>query len=402
MNEDHRKTDPIVSIFHHTDDNEEEKVDREALRSWIDGQVQNDEDIKMCESVLKTYTELLKTEFYMDKSWDIQTLTKSVLVKFELINDDTALLDQNSQNDTFYTDIALKCIKDCDRLSNRLKNYQENLNSIRSYIVSEQSRILDDSLTCLLEIWFTSNKELSLLKNKLAGIFIRSKVLLIDQELESLKFQLSDTDIISSYRSFMKILIEQLRDSEVSRDQTAFDECLQVFLDIEAMYNSLNIDWLLKDNKSLQDSLSLSPQEVRHFDDHELDSLSPYSVDSLNEHSRSSSVSGSTDISLMMERTNLSKELPSLLTAFNNAKRMEQEIENVRTQPANNQYSTTIPHYQQHFLPSNNLFRSKLMMMNQQQNSLNHFIQPTSGLRPVGSSDIPKSSHSTGSSLNKN
>ena len=83
MNEDYKKNDPIVSIFHQTTDGE--KLDKEAVRSWIDSQPQNDEDIKNCETVLKIYTDLLKTEFYMDKSWDIQTLTKSVLVKFELV-----------------------------------------------------------------------------------------------------------------------------------------------------------------------------------------------------------------------------------------------------------------------------------------------------------------------------
>lgn len=400
MNEDYKKNDPIVSIFHQTTDGE--KLDKEAVRSWIDAQPQNDEDIKYCETVLKIYTDLLKTEFYMDKSWDIQTLTKSVLVKFELVANDQGLLNQ-SESDSFYRDIALKCIKDCDRLSQRLQKYQKNLDSIRTYLYSAQLRLLQDSLTCLLEIWFTCNKELSLLKNKVAGIFIRSKVLLIDQELESLKFQLSDTTIISSYRSFMKILIEQLRDSEISRDQSTFDECLQVFLDIEAMYSSLNFNWLLTDNKSLQDSLSLSPQEVRHFEDNELDSISPYSMNSLNEHSRSSSVSGSTEFSLMMERTNLSKELPSLLTAFNNAKRLEQEIENVRTTPATSQTFTSIPHHQQHFLPSSNQFKSKLMMMNLQQNSLNHFVQPNPNFKSMNrSGDFFKNLHGSSSDSNRN
>lgn len=404
MNEDQKKNDPIVSIFHQTTD--DEKLDKDAVRSWLETQPQNDEDIRNCETLLKIYADLLKTEFYMDKSWDIQTLTKSVLVKFELENSDPASSINNNNTETFYKDIALKCIKDCDRLSGRLQKYEKSSNAIRSYILSAQSRILQDSLTCLLEIWFTCNKELCLLKNKIAGLFIRSKVLLIDYELESLKFQLSDTTIISSYRSFMKILIEQLRDSEVSRDQAMFDECLQVFLDIEAMYNALNFNWLLTENTFLQDSLPLSPQGARpenHFDDNELDSLTPYSMESLTEHSRSSSMSGSTDFSLMMERTNLSKELPSLLTAFNNAKRLEQEIENVRITPASSQISSSIPHHQQHFLPSTNQFKAKLMMMKQQQNNLNHFNPPAHNLKSMSkSSDILNNLHAMNNGSNRN
>lgn len=380
MDEQHKYRDPIISIFQ----DEKNNLDNEKIHSIINQQTKNSDDIQKCEKILKVYKDLLKLEFFMNKSWDIKTLTKSVLVKFELSTSDG---ETDSKNDeSFYKDIALKCIKNCDKFSIRLQNFQNDVDAIRAYIVQMQTRVLTDSITLLLELWFTCNKKLTFLKNKVAGIFIRSKLLLIDHELESLKFHLSDTSIITSYRSFMKILVEQLQDSEVSLEQSLFDECLHVFLDIEAMYNSLNFSWLLSENKSLHDSLlSQSTLEQNNDTLEELDSPSPLSMDTFDDHLQSSSLSTSTDLSLMMERTNLSKELPSLLAAFNNAKKLEQELESLRTAPPTNiQTTNSILTHHQPILPSENLFKSKLMMMDQQQQMLNHFGSSVNNKKPFG------------------
>ncbi|CAI4862952.1 CFF_collapsed_G0057930.mRNA.1.CDS.1 [Saccharomyces cerevisiae] len=128
------------------------------------------------------------------------------------------------------------------------------------------------------------------------------------------------------------------------------------------MYNSLNLNWLLNENKALQERL-LSPSstsendhtnnlpvidETKEIEDissfvnsivdasmltHDLtpinssdsDNLSNGEIDRLDGRRLSSSTS---DMSLMMQRTSLQKQLPSLLTAFNNARRLEQELQN--------------------------------------------------------------------------
>lgn len=384
MDEQHKYRDPIISIFQDEKDN----LDNEKIHSIINKQTQNSDDIQKCEKILTIYKDLLKLEFFMNKSWDIKTLTKSVLVIFELSTNDGETESKNDES--FYKDIALKCIKNCDKFSIRLQNFQTDVDAIRAYIMLMQTRVLTDSITLLLELWFTCNKKLTFLKNKVAGLFIRSKLLLIDHELESLKFRLSDTSIITSYRSFMKILVEQLQDSEVSLDQSLFDECLHVFLDIEAMYNSLNFSWLLSENKLLRDSLSsqstLEQNTLNNETLEELESQSPLSMDTFDDHLQSSSLSTSTDLSLMMERTNLSKELPSLLAAFNNAKKLEQELESLRTIPPTNiQITNSMLTHHQPILPSENLFKSKLMMMDQQQQQLlNHFGSSASNKKLFG------------------
>lgn len=385
--------DTIVSVFHGCD-NDRGSLEPDVLKTLVDRQTKKpgvqEQDISYCTQTLQIYMELLKIELFLEKTWDIKILGKSVLVKFELDEINNDLRENNSNG--FYKDIALKCIRRCDKLSIQLQNLQQEAASVRDYMASMQSRILEDSITLLVELWFTCKVKLLTLRNKVAKVFIDSKLLLIDIELESLKTHLSTkkdyTKVIPAYRSFMKILVEQLQDAQTTGDQTLFDECLQVFLDVEAMYNSMNFSWLLSDNKLLQDSLTEADAKNHAVTDpFIMDSLSPSSLETDNSdpelRSRSSStsvpMSTSTDLSLVLERTQLSKELPSLLTTFNNAKRMEQEIENIRITPNNNNNNSSnamdthnnLPAS----LPSSNNFKAKLMMMNQQQHNLwNQFL----------------------------
>lgn len=386
-----KSRDRIISAFQGSGDNKR-NVGSDVIKSLVDQQAKEpgalDKDISFCTETLNIYTELLKIEMFLEKTWDIKILGKSVLVKFELSEVDRELTDnlRETNGNRFYKDIALKCIKKCDKLSLRLQHLQTEAAAVREYVASMQSRILEDSITLLLELWFTCKAKLSTLKNRIAGVFINSKLLLIDLELEQLKNQLSIrkdyVNVIPAYRSFMKILVEQLQDAQTTNDQSLFDECLHVFIDVEAMYNSMNFNWLLAENKLLQESLSeADAKNHATTDPFVLDSLLPSPTETSNSdpelRSRSSSasvpMSNSTDLSLMLEKTQLSKELPSLLATFNNAKRMEQEIESIRTAPVGT--ASNLYHSPNNVLPSTNNFKTKLMMMNQQQSNLwNQFM----------------------------
>ncbi|AQZ10529.1 MDM36 (YPR083W) [Zygosaccharomyces parabailii] len=378
--------DRIISVFQENGD-QKRNVGSDVIKTLVDQQAGEpgtlDQDMSFCTKTLGIYTELLKIEIFLEKTWDIKILSKSVLVKFELSEEDHELTDslRNNNGNGFYKDIALKCIKKCDKLSSRLQKLQIDSTSVREYVASMQSRILEDSITLLLELWFTCKAKLSTLRNRIAGVFINSKLLLIDLELEQLKTHLAskkDYDkVIPAYRSFMRILVEQLQDAQTTNDQALFDECLHVFLDVESMYNSMNFNWLLSENKLLQDSLTeADAKNHAAADPFVLDSLLPSSMEAstsepeLRSRSSSTSVpmSTSTDLSLMLEKTQLSKELPSLLATFNNAKRMEQEIENIRTAPVGT--APNLYHNPHNALPSTNNFKTKLMMMNQQQSTL--------------------------------
>ncbi|CAI1777820.1 hypothetical protein SEUBUCD646_0P03550 [Saccharomyces eubayanus] len=413
--------DPIISKFHRaglndTEDDEDSRANSNRNTGWISSMINdekrkvegkiklNDEEdlhlskatLNNCDALVKILTDIIKLEFVIHQSWYIRSLYKSVLIQFEVEttrsnkesadnSDDDSDKNNGNEDDSFYKDLSLKCIKKCEKSSLALESLSKDIDKMRDFIMSrtiENNRVdilLQNSMTLLLECWIYTMKRLRHLRMKIAGIFVRSKLLLIDHELVTIwhflqeqsnehemvnnENELKLRETIKSYRAFIKIFIQQLEDSEVgSPSSSLFEECLHVFLDIESMYNSLNLNWLLNENKALQERLlssSPSPEngrfkglpvidERKEIEDissfvnsivdasmltHDLtpinssdsDDLSNGVLDRLDERRLSSSTS---DMSLMMQRTSLQKQLPTLLTAFSNARRLEQELQN--------------------------------------------------------------------------
>lgn len=367
--------DPIISHF-----KDKQSIDKETLEKLIEEQNpslnddssvtnkgQKEENLKHCREMLSLYTDLIKLKFLLKKSWDLQAMSKSVMVRFD-IQGVSVTANEVSTTDTedFYKDIALKTIQKCDKLSKALEQLSKDSNNILPYIQNTTSNnvsaYLQDSMCLLLEMWFLCGRVLRDLKRQVAGLFMRGKLLLIDYELDVIRTTATQvntpdydvlTETITSYKSFIKVLLQQLQDSEVSQDQGLFEECLGVFLDVEGMYSALNFNWLLRENKSLQEGSVRSPEEPADYDEkeeanslkeigefvdnvvnadsEEEDSITPLQdiSDSCNSR-RLSTTSSTSDISLMMEKTSLSRELPNLLQAFNNAKKLERELENIR------------------------------------------------------------------------
>lgn len=441
--------DPILSQFKNKD-----AIDAQVISGLIEdarGQAREQsvklpEDLhgrtlEKCKECLSIYTDLVKLGFLLAKSWDLKTLEQTVKLRFGLVDlvqggsstsssSSTAAVavpgavasgtaasgvdagPNTGQNEGFERDIALKTISKCDKLSIALEQLsmdsREIMHSIQSVLQSNNNNtsvLLSDAMTLLLEIWFLCGRQLRKLKRQVASFFMRSKLLLIDYELELVSTTSLDKmtqanidalrDTIASYKSFIKVLLQQLSDAEASDNQTEFEECLAIFMDVEGMYQAFSFSWLLNENKAIlshsQESYAKAQQES---DMHDLDELSrinsfvdksleqgeeeaqeeeeeeedlvvvqdpldgdvfeptPLGTAKLN-HSissnsqgrsrRLSNMSGTSDISLMMEKTSLTKELPHLLQAFDNAKKLANEIESVREHGGSSSPSTLTP-----------------------------------------------------------
>ncbi|SCW01302.1 LAFE_0D09582g1_1 [Lachancea fermentati] len=376
--------DPIISHF-----KTKELIDKDDLKRLIEEQKQknadntvsvgrgssNRQDLATCEGALSVYTDLIKLKFLLQKSWELQTLVKSVLIRFDIQGVGLTREERTlNHSEDFYKDIALKTISKCEKLSKSLEQLSLDSQRIVDYIQSvcaeDISHYLSDTICLLLEMWFLCGKVSRQLKRNVAGLFIRAKVLLIDYELEIIRQETPELDsedystfkeTVKSYRSFIKIFLQQLQDSELSQNHSQFEECLHVFLDIESMYSAMNFNWLLIDGKSMhtdlddiQDSyvdVGEDMEELNNIngfvdkivDKEEDDDLAPLQkLPNTQSPRRFSESSSTSDISLMMERTSLSKELPNLLQAFNNAKKLEQELENVRNTSNSSRESTPV------------------------------------------------------------
>ncbi|QEU60695.1 Mdm36 [Kluyveromyces lactis] len=389
--------DPILSQFKNKD-----TIDAKVITELIeDARVQNTSDstqiindelhertVEKCKESLSIYTDLVKLSFLLAKSWDLKTLEQTVMLRFGLQDiigsSELASSGNKSQGEDFDRDIALKTISKCDKLSVALEQLSLDSRSVMVFIkqateTNDVTVLLSDAMTLLLEIWFLCGHQLRKLKRKVAAFFMRSKLLLIDYELELINNTNMDSmtqanleslkETISSYKSFIKVLLQQLRDAETADDQSEFEECLAIFMDVEGMYQAFNFTWLLEENSTLltnsEHYYAKAQQESDQHDLQELSGINSFVDNSLIDEEeegetqsesaegpgddlddlvpssdklhpsqgrsrRLSNMSGTSDISLMMEKTSLTKELPHLLQAFNNAKKLANDLESVR------------------------------------------------------------------------
>ncbi|SCU89976.1 LAME_0E06436g1_1 [Lachancea meyersii CBS 8951] len=322
-----------------------------------------EQSLRRCESALSIFKELIKLQFLIQKSWDLQALSKSVLVRFDIQTG--ALPGQDSKLDhaeTFYRELALKTITRCGKLSEAIEALSLDSQRVRDYLDVQSSHdpsaCLEDSTCLLLEIWFLCGKNMRSLKRNVAELFIRAKLLLIDCELEVIKSLATEDgygtlqETVVSYRSFIRVLLQQMQDADVNNDQGLFEECLQVFLDVESMFNVMNFNYLLYETQysqadvrlpsSTQSNIVQEASELRDMSQFANESNASTSSNDENEFAdllpqirnasqeRRMSETSNLSVSLMMEKTSLKRELPKLLQAFNDAKRLEQELENAR------------------------------------------------------------------------
>ncbi|KAH3902942.1 Mdm36p SCDLUD_000541 [Saccharomycodes ludwigii] len=319
--------------------------------------------LKQCNAAINLYTILIKLKIQLNKSWDIQTFTKSILVRFDP--------NSTSYSNEFYKDISLKIIDKVEKLSKNLNSYSLTNSNISDFInntISQQGisiMYMNDGMVLLWECWSLCNINVKHVKNKLTSLYMKAKLLLIEYELTLINDKIKSLQDIESkdntttlvlkryaqldqtvkaYKGFINVLLENLEQAEVDQDDVTFNDCMKLFNDIEAMYAASNIDWLLEeyyyydedgdcfydaDETSLENSNSTTAATISKSAE-------------LNMHSRTSSVSSTgTDVSLMMERTTLTHELPFLLQAFDEAKNLEKEIKNVKSNTGSNTTENT-------------------------------------------------------------
>ncbi|AMD18790.1 HBL112Wp [Eremothecium sinecaudum] len=394
MDEPQEYSDPILSEFR-----DRTRIDTAKLAGLVEKQHRGtygkrDEDVlENCERALVIYTELLKLKLLLRKTWDLQVLDKSVLVRFGLrpVKVASEAIEPINTTEDMYRDVALKTIAKCDKLSKALEDITGGVDSTLQVIQRTvrgrvQAFYMRDSVCILLELWFLCGELLRELKRTVASFFMKAKLLLIDYELECVQQSiiLQDSlreqytmlgETIISYRSFMKVLILQLQDSEANQDAELFEDCLGVFLEIEGMYQSLNMNWLLLETNLVKhESASYQANAFSEGGSYVLDSLDRFEEDPVHEDvscDEASSASLShmgtedtaissvvsekrpmdmgfrrlsehSDFSMNIDHTSISQELPSLLKAFNNAKRLERELESLRASPTHTHSSRPV------------------------------------------------------------
>lgn len=383
--------DPITSLFHNgnikveeVQDVIENKISKEKTY-WKSHAM----SLNYCYESLNIMSDLIKLQLFYKDSTDFMILNKFIQEKFrkngarlDHINSipffATTTLIQLSEDNTYnewkYKDNALKSIQKCNKLLIGLESLSINLSDIRHFLNNNMNDLLRDSMTLLVEIWLYLINQFKWFKIKILSTFIRSKCLLINFELQLIldylvgskyhekdpvfKVDVKDKllNTINSFNHFISDLLQNLDQAIVRKDETSFNESFSSFLDIEVMYTNINFTWLNPKEDQNTMSIDLEEESSKHYldtdpkDIRDLEHISQY-VDNMIElipeaetqtplnspRSRINVPNSLQQQQRMQPQTSrygqqpasvtITRELPHLLNAFNNVKRLESDIE---------------------------------------------------------------------------
>ncbi|CCF59486.1 hypothetical protein KAFR_0H00770 [Kazachstania africana CBS 2517] len=315
-----------------------------------------------CRDSLNTYLDLANLQKHIYSSNTFKVLNNAVESTFI---DGTVNYISNER----FKELSLCTIKESNSLLQGINSLSEHTKLIGRFIntmpIDSQNNLISDPMTLLLELWFRNIQKIDFLKMKVISIFMTAKCLLINFELCLIRSYLNDfyTQISSnsdsykndlkqnlestivSFNSFIGKVIKKLEIAEINNDKTIFNQCFKVFKEIETMYIQLNFNWLISENTFLnehnQKLIVNGPSKVQNDPgsrktadtdstiqiSKRTNSNDNVTLDQLAPHGRSSSISSE---DTLMVQSSLIKELPNLLDAFNNARRLESELANVQ------------------------------------------------------------------------
>lgn len=395
-----RYHDNVISLFQCDD------IEMGKVQNLIKDQISLNKDntwkahglsLNYCLESLNIVSDLCKLQIYFNDSVELSTLDYYVNVKFEVDHISCDLYKEQQedskphilastlkqlQDDVYYPqwkykNNAMQCINKCNKLLLGLDALDSSLTDIRLFIETNIDDILRDPMTLLYEIWLHLLNKFKWFRIHILNSFVKAKCLMINFELQlftdfitmNSKYYESYPDFhsdvvtklqntIHSFNGYIKNILSNMDNSIHNHDEKLYNESFASFLDMEVMYNQLNLDWLIpqttEESEEKKDINSIDHPSTRHYlnpDPKEIGKLEHISeyVDNIIElpeaetplnspgyrtqiyphnDSHSPSITQSFKDTINSSSVRITRELPHLLNAFNNVKRLENDIEN--------------------------------------------------------------------------
>lgn len=359
--EDSNRTNKKNMSFSYDVSNIEQIIKNDITATDLDWS-QNAIAIEYCYETLNITKDLIKLKLFYQNSNDFNLLNEYVFEKFINFKPDDDIIINESQcqinivddllNDMQYTMrkykfIGLKSLDKCNKMLIGIDSMINKLDEIKQFIWSNVNDITRDSMCLLLEMWLHLFDQFKWLRLRIISAFVKSTCLMINFELQViLDYLMNSTQLdnnkkfkskakdniintIKSFNLFIKGLIDSLNLSIDKYDEKVFNESFQLFLDIEAMYHQLNFNWLIPtDNDKLDDNdvEFITIETDDEADIHEVEELIEIGqyVDTMVDTSQDTELD--TEVDTDNESGSIIKELPQLLNAFENVKRLELEL----------------------------------------------------------------------------
>lgn len=364
--------DPIIKLANDPDLNREVDKTNQLLELISKFSLAERKVSKLCQLALTILQTLEKIELNL-KNWAFLSLD---------INSNDHFSNDNSHIKQFNNNIAMKVLTECNDLNRRLTKISADMDYITKALrsLSPVEYILDSG-TLLTSLTLRNIGLKHELTDKVTVAYLKAKLITIGTELETMLEDDSTNSTVSTYKSFVANLLQQLNNAIDEEDMTEKHECLAVINDMEKMFEAFKLEKIQQsmaaaaDKRPSQEVVKdeLHPptsHDARYFkspsirlyanSDDDNDSLeydtdmgsSMYGSSSMynapiihsitKSHHRSDSSSfknsklseSHTPDSFMndsmLHKTTISDEMPYLMSAFHLAKNVEEDIKNFK------------------------------------------------------------------------
>lgn len=306
---------------------------------------------RLCQLSLKILQTLEKIELNL-KNWAFLSLDINSANHFDATNSDEIKL--------FNTNVSVRVLATCQDLTVKLNKVSADIDFITKALRSlTPIEYISDSGTLLTSLTLRSIRLKDELRRKVTIAYLKATLITIGSDLETM---LSDEQkdqqaTVSSYKLFVVSLLGQLNQAIEDENDEDVNECFAVISDMEQMFEVFKFETAQKASKDLVLSNS-QDDSLQNLDDscevaNSMDSsdcalnddltwtsqgtatsylrpmvrsiTKPALSDSSNEHRRNGLMSSFASTSAL-QRSTITEELPYLMSAFNLAKTLEEDM----------------------------------------------------------------------------
>ena len=309
---------------------------------------------RLCQLALSILQTLEKIELNL-RNWTFMSLDLNSSHHFDNTNPD--------EIKTFNNNVSMRVIESCQELTVKLNKISADMDFITKALRSlTPLEFLSDSGTLLTSLLLRNIKLKDELREKVTIAYLKAKIITIGTNLEIMLEggSAEQKGTVESYKQFVVSLLDQLNAAIDAQNDEDKNECLAVISDMEQMFEVFKLEYAQGTDELESDgygrdsydgdqySVNTKQDEFSETEDltetssmahsatplyiqpmvHSITKpqMSPSDVNSVVEqHARRGSFSSVASTSILQKST-LSEELPYLLSAFNLAKTIEEDV----------------------------------------------------------------------------
>lgn len=300
---------------------------------------------RLCQLSLKILQTLEKIELNL-KNWAFLSLDINSSNHFDASNTDEIKL--------FNTNVSVRVLATCQDLTVKLNKVSADIDFITKALRTlTPIEYISDSGTLLTSLTLRSIRLKDELRRKITIAYLKATLITIGSDLETMLSDGLEEQLatVSSYKQFVVSLLDQLNQAIEEENDEDVNECFAVISDMEQMFEVFKLETAQKARQELV-PVKTSGEEASPLLDESVDgsefsvseepnwpsqassqlylrpivrSITKPSTSETASHHRSGLVSSFASTSILQKST-ISEELPYLMSAFNLAKTLEEDM----------------------------------------------------------------------------